>query len=93
MAANSETGVLNAVSEISERVHAVGALFHCDATQSVGRLPFDLQKAGADFLSMSSHKISGPAGVGALVGRGIASGGCGQSSTVEGTNGGYDQAP
>ena len=68
MAANSETGVLNAITEISERVHGVGALLHCDATQSVGRLAFDLEQAGTDFVSMSSHKICGPAGVGALVG-------------------------
>jgi len=68
MAANSETGVLNPVEEVSELAHAAGALFHCDATQSVGRLPFDLDQVGADFVSFSSHKICGPAGVGALVG-------------------------
>ena len=44
MAANSETGVLNPMEEIAERAHAVGALLHCDATQSVGRLPFDLEQ-------------------------------------------------
>ncbi|MDE0701948.1 MAG: cysteine desulfurase family protein [Acidimicrobiaceae bacterium] len=68
MAANSETGVLNPVDEIAERVHAAGALFHCDATQMVGRLPFDLQRVGADLVSISSHKICGPGGVGALIG-------------------------
>ena len=68
MAANSETGVLNPVAEISERVHAVGASFHCDATQWVGRLPFDLEQTGTDLVSVSSHKICGPGGVGALVG-------------------------
>lgn len=68
MAANSETGVLNQVDAIAERVHGVGALFHCDATQIVGRLPFDLQRVGADLVSISGHKICGPGGAGALIG-------------------------
>ena len=68
MAANSETGVLNPLEEIAEQVHAAGALFHCDATQLVGRLPFDIDQVGADLVSVSSHKICGPTGVGALVG-------------------------
>lgn len=68
MAANSETGVLNPVGEIAEHVHEAGALFHCDATQFAGRLAFDLDELGADLVSVSSHKICGPTGAGALVG-------------------------
>ncbi len=68
MAANSETGVLNPIAEISEQAHAVGAFFHCDATQMVGRLPFDMEETGADFVSTSGHKICGPGGIGALIG-------------------------
>lgn len=68
MAANSETGVLNPIAEVAEVAHAAGALFHCDATQYAGRLPFDLCDIGADLVSVSSHKIAGPGGVGALVG-------------------------
>ena len=68
VAANSETGVLNPVAAIAERAHASGALVHCDATQIVGRLSFDLEIVGADLVSISGHKICGPGGVGALVG-------------------------
>lgn len=68
MAANSETGVLNSVGQIAALARAHGALFHCDATQMVGRMPFDLGHSGADLVSLSGHKICGPGGIGALVG-------------------------
>lgn len=68
MAANSETGVINPISEISKIAHSHEVLFHCDATQMVGRIPLDMEKSGCDLVSVSSHKIYGPGGVGSLIG-------------------------
>ena len=68
VAANSETGVLNPVAEIGQRVRSHGGLFHCDITQMVGRLPFDMETVSADLVSLSGHKICAPGGIGALVG-------------------------
>lgn len=66
VAANNETGVLQPVAELAERVHAVGALLHVDATQALGRVPVDVEAWGADLLTASSHKLGGPRGAGAL---------------------------
>ena len=63
MAANSETGVLNPVGGIAELTHAAGALFHCDATQMAGRLPFNMDELGVDLVSLSGiTRSADPAG-------------------------------
>jgi cysteine desulfurase len=66
MHANNETGVLHPVEEIGEITRAAGVLFHCDAVQSIGKVPFDVERANADLVSLSAHKMYGPKGVGAL---------------------------
>ena len=67
MAANNESGVIQPVKPAAERAHSAGALFHCDAVQAVGRIPFDMERLGADMATISAHKIGGPKGVGALI--------------------------
>jgi len=67
MAANNETGVLQPIAEIATITRAAGALLHVDATQLVGKLPFDFHASAADFASLSAHKLHGPKGSGALL--------------------------
>lgn len=73
--ANNETGAVQPVAAIAARCRAVGAIFHCDATQWVGKMPIDVgeMRAGAgtppppcDLLTCSAHKWHGPKGVGVL---------------------------
>jgi cysteine desulfurase len=67
MVANNETGVTQPVRALADIAHAHGALFHCDAVQAAGKIPLSLPELGTDFLTLSGHKIGGPAGIGALV--------------------------
>jgi cysteine desulfurase len=69
MHANNETGVINDVHPIARLVHAVGAAFLCDVTQSAGKVPVRLADWEVDLALLSAHKIYGPKGVGALVAR------------------------
>lgn len=66
MAANNETGVIQPVGEAAAAARAAGALFHCDAAQAPGRMSC-AALAASDLVTLSSYKIGGPAGVGALV--------------------------
>jgi cysteine desulfurase len=66
MWANNETGTLFPVEAMAEMAHAVGAQFHTDAVQAVGKTAIDLKKTQIDMLSLSGHKLHAPKGVGVL---------------------------
>jgi cysteine desulfurase len=66
MAANNETGVIQPIADIARLVRAMGAVFHTDASQAIGKIPFDVEAMGADLVSFTAHKFYGPKGTGAL---------------------------
>lgn len=67
MLANNETGAIQPVAEAAALCRAHGALLHVDAVQAAGRIPVSLAALGADSLAISSHKLGGPMGAGALL--------------------------
>ena len=70
MLANNETGVIQPVAEVAAIVHAANGLLHVDAVQAPGRIACDMAALGADLMTVSSHKLGGPQGAGALIRRG-----------------------
>jgi cysteine desulfurase len=66
MAANNEVGVLQPIAEIGKIARERGVLFHTDAVQAAGKVPFDVNASNVDMASLSAHKMYGPKGVGAL---------------------------
>ena len=66
MAVNNEIGVLQPLDRISSLCRAAGTLFHTDATQAAGRMEIDIDAWAVDLLSLSSHKVYGPKGIGTL---------------------------
>jgi cysteine desulfurase len=67
MMANNETGVIQPVREAAALCRAAGAVLHVDAVQAAGRVDVDFAGLGADSMALSSHKLGGPAGAGALL--------------------------
>ena len=67
MHVNNETGIIQPVKEIGDRLADKDVLFHIDATQSCGKLVEEIRQIQYDMLSFSSHKMYGPQGIGALV--------------------------
>ncbi len=69
MLANNETGIIQPVADIAELTHAAGSYLHVDAVQGPGKVACNIKELGVDFMTISAHKLGGPAGMGALVRR------------------------
>ena len=66
MLANNEVGTIQPVQEIAQACRERGVLMHTDAAQAAGKIPVSVGELGVDMLSVSSHKMNGPKGAGAL---------------------------
>ena len=71
MFANNEIGTIQNIQEMGKIAHEYDVLFHTDAAQALGHVPIDVKQMNIDLMSMSSHKIYGPKGIGALYIRSI----------------------
>jgi cysteine desulfurase len=67
MFANNESGIIHPIKEISKIVKKYKGIIHCDGVQSLGKIEIDLDNLDVDLFSISSHKIGGPTGIGALL--------------------------
>ncbi|XVV06011.1 cysteine desulfurase family protein [Actinosynnema sp. CA-248983] len=66
MAANNETGALQPIAALARLAHEHGAVFHCDAAQALGKIPFDVEALDADLVTVVGHKMYAPKGIAAL---------------------------